>query len=382
MIQNNYLKKKKYLYQFGDALSNYYFVFPKTSYNISINSGLKTNYETTDNIDGAIKLNGSDKFRKMQYTYNVDFIIDGNNYFDIDYIKQVFWEGGKRIAFFYDIDTQGYLQYYFTYLTVTNAFVEEIKDSQEFGQNIEKVKIELTADTPFLYLCKEESLNYFNKDFYQAQPRLQDNIIKEGAFNLNNGTTTLGGGSSFYSTPMTSVGIEDRFELFHNRENGDLGLFYTDKFIAQSNYTIANTNLLVSQTLANNSPLTIFTTTVLKSSSATNNKYIIDIGTLATNNTLVILNNTNSSGIKFTWLSVSNSTSIVYNSNNNRCYTNAGVLLPSTSIKIERQLNKWLEFNPQKTLNGVITSSPDSVTLQKNTSTNCSVNIEALSTYH
>jgi len=382
MIEPNYLKKKKYLYQFGDSLSNYYFVFPKTSYNVAGKSGLKTNYETSDGIDGSIKLNGIDKFKKLQYTYNIDFIIDNNSYFDIDYVKQVFWEGGKRISFFYDIDMQGYLEFYFTYLTVSNAFIEEVRDSQEYGQTIEKVSIELTQDIPYFYKCKSESLNYFNKNFYQTQPKFQSNIANDGAFYYNNGSTTWDQSASFYSTPITNLDINNRIELFHNRENGDLGLFYTDKFIAQSNYTIASSNLLVNQTLTNNSPITISTSNVLAESSAINNKYIIDIGTLATGNTLVILNNSNSSGIKFTWLALASSTSIVYNSNNNRCYTNAGVLIPITDIKIESQLNKWLEFRPQRTLNKVISFSTDSLTLQKNTSTNCIIRIEALSTYN
>ena len=130
-------------------------------------------------------------------------------------------------------------------------------------------------------------------------------------------------------------------------------------------------------------PVDVQTTDFLADTSADNRTFIIELSTMNQNNTVSILNLTNSSGLLFTWLGAVSSPSLFYyNSVKNRCYQADGTIISSSDIQIKQQSNSFLYFDPKRTLNAVISTFNDTIRLQKNSSLTISVKIEALKTYH
>jgi hypothetical protein len=369
---DNYMRRQKILYQFADGFSNY-FVFPKVELGINTDNSLKTNYENNRLTDGLINLSVDQKFRKGSYIYTVTFLLDNKDFFDIDYIKSVFWNGYRQIGFFYDLDIDSNMTFYYNYLTVTNSFTEDYKTKEEYNQSVIKLTVELTAENPFLFAC-DSNLAYFNKSAFVSNQRKWD----EGLWDVG----VWDPGIALSTISISGLTLQEKLDLFYNCKNNDNALVYTDRFFNPISYSLGG-NLVIDQSLTVNTPIDIQTTSFLADSTADNRTFIIELSTMSLGDTVQITNITNKSGLMFTWLSAVNSPSLFYyNSVKNRCYQANGTIIPASDIQIVQQSNAFLYFNPKRTLNAVISTFNDSIRLQKNSSLTITVKIEALKTYH
>lgn len=373
-----FFKKEKRLYQFGDGFEDYY-LFSPVDIMVIPSVSLKTLYQTNDGIDGQVKLNKNDRFKKTAISYKVDFRVNTNDYIDIDYIQQVFNQGGRKISFFYDLDSDGFVQFYFTYLTVTAPPIISYQAQQDRNQEEKILSIGLSADTPYLYKCTNPA--YFDREvFAYSQPRFVSASGDDGETLYDDGISTYDQGVSVATIPVANLTKEERFDYFTGIKPR-LPLVYTDRFFARENYSINTNNLLLDTTLSSASTTTT-TNEALDESSGENNKYLIEIGQMAQNEEVSIKNQTNNTGIKFTWLSASPSPDpILYNSDSNRAYNSSGSVIATTDLRIERLLGGYLYFNPRRTLNKALTLTGDQLLIEKTTGGNLTLKIEALITY-
>jgi hypothetical protein len=367
-----FLKRQKILYQFGNGLSNY-FIFPKPELNIGVGSSLKTNYENNRLTDGLINLSVDQKFKKGAYIYTVSFLLQNKDYFDIDYIKSVFWNGYRQLSFFYDLDIDSNLTFYYNYLTVTASFVEEFKSKEDFNQSTIKFSVELTAENPFVFAC-DSSIAYFNKSAFVVSEKKWDvGLWDVGVWDAGITVATIA---------ISSLTLQQKLDLFYDCQNNDNALIYTDRFFNPTTYSLGG-SLIIDQTLTVGTPVDVQTTSYLIDSSADNRTFLIQLSAMATNDTVSITNITNNSGLLFTWRSATSSPStFYYNSVKNRCYQSDGTIILTSDIQIIQQSNSFLYFNPKRTLNGVISTFNDTIRLQKSSTSNISVKIEALKSYH
>lgn len=370
---DSYQKRKKILYQFANGLADY-FVFPVTELEVGVGSGLKTNYVNNRLTDGLINISVNEKFRKNAYIYTISFLIKDTDLFDIDYVKSVFWNGYRQLAFFYDVNVNNNITFYYTYLTVTASFLEGRKPAEnKFNQGQLVYTVELTAENPFLFAC-DASLAYFDKSAFVANERKWDEGLWDSGL--------WDPGIALSTIAISGLTLQQKLDLFYNNQDNDNALVYTDKFFNPSSYSLGG-NLVIDQSLIVNTPVDVQTSSFLADSTADNRTFIVELSTMVLNDTVSILNQTNDSGILFTWLSaVSSPVLFYYNSVKNRCYQADGTIIPTSDIQIIQQSNAFLYFNPKRTLNAVISTFNDSIRLQKNSSSTITVKIEALKTYH
>jgi hypothetical protein len=371
---DSFMKRSKVLYQFGNGLGAY-FIFPRTNLEISTESSLKTNFENNRLTDGLINMSIDQKFRKGAYIYDVTFLVDNKSLIDIDNIKSTFWNGYKQIAFFYDLDINSNLTFYYNILTVTKSLVESYKSNEGLGQSVIAYSIELTAETPFLFAC-DSSLAYFDKSAYVANVKTWDS-----GDSWDSGDK-WDSGLNIASIPISGLTLDQKLELFYSCKHTDNALIYTDRFFNPQSYSLSS-DLIVDETLTVNTPVDIQTTTTLADTTADNKIYLIELSTLGLNDTVTIVNGSNSSGIQFRWISSVNSPSLIYyNSLKNRCFTAGNVEIPTSDIQISQVLNSFLYFSSQKTLNSILTNYKENIRLTKNSTSNIDVKIETLKTYH
>lgn len=362
---------QKILYQMGDGRGNH-FIFPKTELAVSSSSSIKTMFDDNSGINGLINNSLSEEFKKGAYEFTIDFMLDNKDYIGLDYVKSFFWNGYKTIAFFYDLDKNGFINFYYTYLTITNSFLENYSSQIDYANDKIKVQVSVTAENPFFY--ETFGLQYFNENTYT--PSLWDGSrTLDGSWNLDIGET-----SSIFNFANLSNDLKKQYFYDECGENAK-PLIFVDRFFKIENMAISS-NLLVNQTLTTNALLDTTTNNLLIGSTAKNPIYLIEIGSLNQNETLSIQNLSNNSGLKFTWLSSATSGVIYYNSFKNRCYNSNKEIISERDIRIEILNNKFLFFNPQKNMNKLSTVNNDNLRIQKNTSSNLTLKIETLKTFN
>jgi len=125
-------------------------------------------------------------------------------------------------------------------------------------------------------------------------------------------------------------------------------------------------------------------TSFFNDTTADNNIYMVELGQLATNNTLAITNLDNGSDLLITWINVSSSpATMIYNSAKGKLYNSSlKTEINPSFYAVNSTLGNKLFFSGIATKNQTINITPQQIRLQKNTSGNLTVKIEALKTYH
>ena len=227
LATDSYQTRKKYLYQFANGLASY-FVFPCTELDIKTSGDLKTNYTNNRLRDGLINLSVSEKFRKGAYVYTVTFLIKNTDLFDVDYVKSVFWNGYKQLAFFYDLDSNSNMSFYYNILTVTKSFLEDYSSTESLNQG------------PFLFGC-DTTIAYFDKSAYVINERKWDELLWDsGKFDPGIALSTIA---------ISTLTLQQKLDLFFRNVDNDNALVYTDKFFNPTTYT-TGANLVVNLTKA------------------------------------------------------------------------------------------------------------------------------------
>lgn len=373
---NDFLKIKNYLYQYGNGLEDY-FIFPQIGFQNIVNKTVKTQYEDSNFIDGAIRTNLTDRNKLGAADLNINFLVEDNDYFDLGYVKKVF-QSIPRKLFSYTLDANGDIKFYFTpYSDVTKTVSQEDKSVMENGQKIENVEISLKLQNPYWYECKS-NISYFNKDAYVISTKLFD-----AGFTFNSGVV-FDEGTTVAKTSISSLSLKNKKSLFFDTPEPSYALVYVDKFFDKASFGIEAGQEVINQTLTNNLILDITTSNIYRDTTAANKTYLIEFTQLAQNEWVSIQNQSNSSSFKVTWLSSSTSpTLFYYNSAWERFYDINGVQIPMTSIKIDKinASDDFLYFSAMSTLNTVITGTTENIRLQKNSTTNETIKIEILNTY-
>lgn len=373
---NEFLKSKSYLYQYGNGLEDY-FVFPKVEFQNVVSKPVKTQYEDSNFIDGAIRTNLTDRNKLGAVDLNVQFLVRDEDYFDLGYVKKVF-QSIPRKLFSYTVDSNGDTRFYFTpYSDVIKTVSQEDKSSMENGQRIENVGISLKLQNPYWYECKP-NISYFNKDSYAIGAKLFDNGLT-----FDSGVV-FDEGIAVAKTSISSLSLKTKKVLFFDTPDPSYALVYVDKFFDKTSFGIEAGQETISQTLTDNSILDVTTTNIYRDTTAPNKTYLIEFTTLAQNEWVTIQNQSNTSSFKVTWLSASPSPSLFYyNSVWERFYDVNGNQIPMTSVKLDKvnPSDDFLYFSAMSTLNKVVVGETENIRLQKNSSTNETIKIEILNTY-
>lgn len=373
---NEFLKSKNYIYQYGNGLEDY-FIFPQTEFQGIVNKSVKTQYEESNFIDGAIRTNLTGRNRLGAVDININFLVQDKDYFDLNYVKKVF-QSIPRKLFSYTLDGNGNIRFYFTpYSDVIKTVSQEDKSSMESGQKIENVGISLKLPNPYWYECKP-NISYFNKDTYAINAKLFD-----AGFTFDSGVV-FDEGTTIAKTSISSLSLKTKKALFFDTPDPNLALVYVDKFFDKTRFEIEAGQEVISQTLSTNSILDIQTTNIYRNTTAPNKTYLIEFTQLAQNEWVTIQNQSNTSSFKVTWLSSTASPSIFYyNSVWERFYDVNGNQIPMANINLDKvnPNDDFLYFSAMSTLNKIVVGETENIRLQKNSSTNETIKIEILNTY-
>jgi len=372
------LESKQNLYQFGNGLNDNYYIFNKTQLTTKGTISLKSNHFESFAVDGFTKINVGERNKKSGQDLSVDFLVTEKDYFGIGYIQQVF-NSKERKLFYYDLDINNFVNFYFCPnadpLGIPN---QEILPVETYGQGVKLLTAKFKTP-PFLYRCKP-NLAYFNKNAIVSSPvpRTDDFITRVDASLLYDVASTI------FLISLSALSNQEKLNLFIDPKQPNNALVYTDKFFDLGDFTINNSEAVVNTTLVNNSTNDLLLTSFFNDTTANNNIYMIELGQLATNNTLAITNLDNGSDLLINWLNVASSpTTLIYNSAKGKLYDSVlKTEINPSFYAINSTLGTKLFFTGIATKNQTLNISPEQIRLQKNTPGNLTIKIEALKTYH
>lgn len=371
------LESKQNLYQFGNGLNDNYYIFNKTQLTTKGTISLKSNHFESFSVDGFTKINVGERNKKSGQDLSVEFLVTDKDFFGIGYIQQVF-NSKERKLFYYDLDINNFVNFYFCPnadpLGIPN---QEILPVENYGQGVKLLTAKFKTP-PFLYRCKP-NLAYFNKNaIVSFIPRCDDNVTRCDA------SVPFDAANTIFVVSLAALSNNEKLNLFINPKQPDNALVYTDKFFDLDDFSINNSEAVVNVTLVNNSTNDLLLTSFFNDTTANNNIYMIELGQLATNNTLAITNLDNGSDLLIRWLNVANSpTTLIYNSAKGKLYDSAlKTEINPSFYAVNSTLGTKLFFTGIATKNQTLNIAPQQIRLQKNTPENLTVKIESLKTYH
>jgi len=371
------LDNKQNLYQFGNGLNENYYIFSKLELTTKGTISLKSNHFESFSVDGFTKINVGERNRKSGQDLSVEFLVTDKDFFGAGYIQQVFNSKEKKL-FYYDLDINNFVNFYFCPnadpLGIPN---QERLPSETYGQGAKLLTAKFKAP-PFLYQCKP-NLAYFNKEaIVSFIPRYDDGVSLYGAGLLYDAALSI------FVVALSGLTNQVKLDLFVNPKQPNNALVYTDKFFDLNDFTINNSEAIINTTLVNNSTNDSLLTSFFNDTTADNNIYMVELGQLATNNTLAITNLDNGSDLLITWINVSSSpATMIYNSAKGKLYNSSlKTEINPSFYAVNSALGNKLFFSGIATKNQTINITPQQIRLQKNTSGNLTVKIEALKTYH
>lgn len=373
-MTDEYLRNKLYLYQFGDGLGDY-FIFPKIELSMGSNKPVKSQYEDSNFIDGAIRTNLRDRNNLGSVELSTDFIVKQSNYFDMGYLKKMF-NKPLQTAYFFTVSYEGNLEMYFNSdIDCTVTVNQEVSPSSEYGQQIDKVRVGLTSGLPFVYKCKN-SVSYFDFDAFDVV-----RLIYGGGATYGGGAK-YGQASALATIALSTLTVDQKLSFFGSCEPTK-PIVYTDKFFQNSTFGIQAGEELINQTLTSDTQVDLATATLLADTTADNRIYIIEItGQLSNGESVAIRNMSNDSSLEIYWEGSSSSTAIMYYSSYfDKLYQADGTEITATDYRKGQIASNFLYFSPLSSQNKVLTNTFETVRLQKNSINDLTVKIENLNTY-
>lgn len=373
-MTEEFLRNKIYIYQFGDGLGDY-FILPKIELDMKSNKPVKSQYENSNFIDGAIRTNLRDRNNFGAVELPLEFIVKQRNYFDIGYLKKMFNKPLQN-AYFFTVDYDGNLEMYFNPdMDCTGTINQEVSPNTEFGQQIDRIKVQLTSGLPFVYKCKN-SVSFFDFDAFDVV-RL-----------VYGGGATYGGGAKYgqaaalATIALSTLSVEQKLDYFATCEPSR-PIVYTDRFFQNNAFSIEAGEELVNFTLTSNTIVDTATSTLLADTTADNRIYLIEItGQLSNGESVAIANLDNDSSLEIFWEGVSSSPAVMYYSSYyGKLYQADGTEITTTDYRKGQAQDNFLYFSPLSSQNKVLTNTFENIRLQKNSVNNITIKIENLNTY-
>jgi hypothetical protein len=375
-MSNQYLRNKNYIYQIGDGRGDY-FIIPRKEIVANVIKPSKSQYDENNFIDGQSRINLNDRNFLSAANLKLSFLVQDKDYFDLGYVKKVFQQAPQK-TFFYTIGSNDSLRMFFNpSIDFVQSVQQEDTAQNKYGQQIEKVDVDLKASNPFVYECKT-SIAYFDYDLFA----IIGGVVYSNAGILYGAGGIYGSSSSLATILLSTLSIQERLDYFASCTSTK-ALVYTDKFFDRDGTGIEAGQEIIDVTLSNNNVNDSVTSTLYKDTTADNRTFIIAISGILNNAEWVSIQNTsNSSSLKFVWTSATPSPAIMYyNSYWDRVYDAAGDEIPPLNYRKERDLSKQLYFSPLATQNKTLTNEFENIRLQKTSVANITIRLENLNTY-
>lgn len=386
MIQNYPILNDKMLYQYGNADEPNY-VFHKGDFEKRISTGVKTVYEDMPYITGEVDYLQATRAKKTMYDIEVTFANMFYSPFEIQSMNNAF-SGAKRAIFYYDIIHNGNIgvhtprtfgKFYYNYARLTKP----IDQSEIMYDGAGKVQFDSTVifkQTPAFYDCSS-AIEYLNYTTYLANlARWDDNTFD---WDTNNPGWDAAAGSYGLVSSLTS---DQKYDFFTNLKTSpmDYLVILRDRFFRRDTTQIARQYIL-DETQSSNSQSDYALTEDLDDTSVDNNIYRIELSAMDSGQSIQIFNITNSSGIKITWLSSSQSDALlVYNSYTGKLYESVTEddLDPNDYlVEIPDEADDRLYFSALSAVRQVRFQPKEQVRLTNSIGTNLDVKIDVLPAY-
>lgn len=376
------LTDDKLIFQFGNAGSES-FVFTKGAFEKRVTTGLKTAYASNAYTNGDTDMLGSQRPRKSEYEIEASFYNSYTSPYSQNYVNRVF-NGERRTVFYYD----------FTY----DPSLTDIETPREFGkvyynkartikppdqvesrfENMEKVDLESTVmlkQKPFFYDCSEavEYIDYVN--YIADIPKWDQETWDNSYWDYNPGSYGL----------ISSLTNDQKLAFFTNLPaNAPVYLMQLrDRFFDRDTTQTAR-RYIVNTTQNSNTQSDVTTTDDLEFCSADTDIYRIELSQMSQNQNIQIINLSNNSGLKITWLDGTSSNAyLVYNSYTRKLYeTTSETEVDSYKYNVDIVSDQPLYFtgllNPFRVGS---TANYETVRLINSTGTNLDVKIDVLPAY-
>lgn len=375
------MKGDKQLYQFGDARNNS-LTFNKEDFSSTLNPAVKRVTRSSNLYDGVSRINVNNQNNKEEYVLDIDFLFDNDNSWNygLDHLNTVLYSEPKPI-FFYSVNTdvqnpnQNITWYYNIAECITPP--KQIIEQSE-GKGTEKQIIPLSfAMSPYYYEC-DNSLAYYDSELFSI-----NQVTYNGGVTYNSGTV-YDSAPTFGFVGLSGLTVDQQISLFVTPNKPRSQLVYTDRFFKKEGLDIDSSNLSINTTLVNNSLNSLVTSPTYSKTSANNRIYLIKLGQLTQDDTITINNLDTDTGLYIKWLDTTSSPlNLIYNSFWNHLYDpTTGNIITTNQALILPSLNNWLYFGKKYSINPLLTTKTENITLQKNTSSNLTVSCEILNTYH
>ncbi len=375
----------KFLYQLGNAgiSGEDYYIFQTPDLKTNNEVTIKSVRQTSALYQGESRLNGARKNLKGDYVYTVTFSTEDNN--NLDHINNLLkvMHDKPKLVFFYSYDDRDGLKWYFNYAEVYKHIRQGTKPIEPKGLGDRNYDISLRLVSPEFYECDPADLRIVNlTNFTSAQRFLNGAYTLNGSFTLGN----LFDNTHFLISTLTQT-QKDTF--FGKSGKRTIPLFYNDRYFARNTLLGLSLELTAGTYfglyIAGNNPITATTSSMNLQCSADCRVYGILFDPISKGESYSIKNSSNGSDIILTWnADLPNTNAFIYNSYYKSCFdyaTGAKITPESGAISIDYTTD-LLYFDGLITENVFAKTTTQNLIVQKNTSTDKSIFIKNLKTYH
>lgn len=393
----SFLRKQKFLYQFGDPIDFESiqgpdsFLFSKTAFQQSINTSIKNRSENSDFADGQVDFYGQNLAILDGNNLTVNFTVPAD--YDLDYLKKIFIRKKKKV-YFYEKYKTGY-RFYCNYARYISGLDGDAGDRVDADPSIpinQSITF-LIEDPKFIDITNE--INILDHTVLDNQRYGWEQDIPGAGWEQDPG---FGWEEDIANYKLAVKDLtQDQIESYIGKycDKPKFYLNWTNTWIGEvdvnNNNTVVNT---VNTTLTTNNK-TFFSLVDLDLSGSDNNRIfkiqLNQVGGLSQNEGITIENAERQTGFTFTWLDIGNSSeNILINTTQDYVYDldKQRIINPVRySLQLAKNnYNRYLEVEssllPALYPNPNLVKPEPVLTLQKNTSANLTVYISNLKTYY
>ena len=365
----------KLLYQFGNANQPCY-VFFKNQFEGEQALGVKEQRADSSFIDGSVRLNRANKNMRTGSLVTYEF---SNMFFaySSNIITQIFYSEPKLMFWFevedFDPDNpelfRGVKKFYYSIAdcTVPPTFTEDQLNNRAKPE--QRYTTSFMLDKPYLYECTNE-VEFIDTSIPQL-------ISLWGT--MRYGINVWGSTQAPALVSTLTQDQKDDIFLHVDPMNITKFLLLKDRFFRRDVTTARN--YVYDRTVTANNTVTAQVTNAFRASPVDNRVYRIEISSVTTNGKIDILNLSNNTGLRITWVAPSPASDIVYNSYYDALYDSAGERIPDGNYTSEALNSDILYFTGQLNNRPFGSTAQESVRVINNTSTTTDVKIDALLAY-
>jgi hypothetical protein len=373
----------KILYQFGDALEDYY-IFAKYGLNYTLKPGVKTIRETSAIYDGESRINNTNANFKTDYILEVVFTMNIYEQGGINYLNKIFGDRKIRKIFLYEKDLYNQIsKFYFNWAEVVEPPTQVNEEQESLGLENRKYSTKIRFLTPYFYEC-DDNLRYFSATDFEANKLYWSSTAIPGQNNSWGNTTVpkpYWGKTYLSAFPKVSTLNANSQSALFDIALPKSPLQFKDRILAREDYTFASTGIFTT-TLTTNNATTTNTSGLNLNTTSENRLFRLKFSALGQNETISIKNISNNSDILITWnYQVANTNDIEFNSYWGTFFdTVTGKEINTSYISWDYTLDSLLYFSDLNSINPYSMRTTDNLILQKNTSSNNTITIQNLKT--